>query len=129
MGEGGGGEGARKIEPDAEGQTVHTASPNEIATWMSGKEFASAKTTYKVLEANPTFVIFGGTERTGQVMLPTALVVEWIHAYHQGRISAGDHPRTMREAVCPQSPWAKQLHSFETHLAAVTLAWMTHKAR
>lgn len=99
-------------------------TPEELATWMRGRTFASAKSTYRVIDANAVYVLFESTGSTGRVMLPTTLVLEWITAAINGRFSAADDPRAMREKVYAQgSQWAKQLHSFETHLAAVVRGW------
>ena len=69
--------------------------------------------------------VFGGTERTQQVMIPTDLILEYIDAYKAGQIDVSMKPRTMRDIVKVESPWANYQHGFETHVHAVVVAWAT----
>lgn len=99
-------------------------STTELAAWMRGKRFNARRSVYVVKTANAEYVVFESTGSTGQVMLPTELVLEWVTALIDGRVFHGQDPRTMRENVyATGSDWAKQLHSFETHLAAVVDGW------
>jgi hypothetical protein len=95
----------------------------ELAAWMQGKTFASARTHYTVQEIDGNYVVFRGTGSTEKVALPLDLVLEWITALKNKRIRVSMEPRDMRTEVQKGSQWAKQLHSFETHLAAVVNAW------
>ena len=110
----------------------HRPTLLSFSKWLNGRTVTSVRSAYQVIEANQSFVIFSPTivdnteqlRGTGHVMLPTELVLEWIHAYHDGRIDVWNHdPRAMREIAKVDSPWASQLHSFETHLAAIVRAW------
>lgn len=95
----------------------------ELADWLRGRDFPSARQVYHVVDSNAVYTLFGPTDSTGRVLLPTPLIREWIQALLDGRISTAHDPRSMRDRVQPGSPWAKQLHSFETHLWAVVQKW------
>lgn len=101
----------------------------ELARWLNGRTVSSEQTSYRVIDANSQAVIFGATARTGSVMLPTELIHEWVAAWCNGVITETHAPREMRDLVAPASGWAKQLHSFETHLAAVVVAWAAEQVR
>lgn len=96
-----------------------------LAAWLEGRAFPAKRVTYRVESATSDRVVFAGTETTGRVMLPTSLVREWVEAFDARRIRLSMPPREMREVVRKDSPWAGQLHSFETHLAAVIRQWAT----
>ena len=78
---------------------------------------------YALESVDPQAVVFRATMRTGVVMLPTELVMEWLIGYDRKIITVEMNAREMRNRIVDGSIWAKQLHSFETHLRAVVLAY------
>ena len=56
-------------------------------------------------------------------MIPTDVVLEWISAYEFGLINTEMKSREMRQIISPKSEWAKFIHGFDTHLAAIIRAW------
>jgi len=94
-----------------------------LLAWLLANPFPAKRVTYRITEATDDFVVFGATESTGKVMLPFGLIKEWIRACDQQTIRPGQSPREMREVVRERSEWAGQLHSFETHLAAIVQRW------
>ena len=82
-----------------------------------------AGSKYAIESVDHQAVLFQATMRTGVLMLPTELVVEWLIGYDRKIISVEMNAREMRDRIVDGSIWAKQLHSFETHLRAVVLAY------
>lgn len=82
-----------------------------------------AETDYAIESVDPQAIMFRATMRTGVLMLPTELVLEWLMGYDRQIISVEMNARAMRNKIVEGSIWAKQLHSFETHLRAVVLAY------
>lgn len=75
---------------------------------------------YSIEDFDSKTVLFAATSKTGPVQLPRTLVEEWLQALDDGQIHTKMTPREMREKVLSlNSMWARQLHSFETHLSAV----------
>ena len=74
---------------------------------------------YSVEDFDSKTILFAATRKTGPVQLPRTLVEEWLQALDDGLINTGMTPREMRKEVSLKSMWARQLHSFETHLSAV----------
>jgi 1-deoxy-D-xylulose 5-phosphate reductoisomerase len=97
--------------------------PKRLEQWLTNRNFPSKRVVYRVERVTSDFVLFGATEKTGKVMIPFAVIHEWIAGYEAGLIRAHQSPRDMRTAIQKGSPWAKQLHSFETHLAAIIQRW------
>lgn len=96
-----------------------------LRDWLISNNYPSKRLTYRVEEATEAFAVFAATPTTGKVMLPLALIKEWILAFESGQIRIHQSPRGMREAIADKSAWAGQLHSFETHLSAVVHRWST----
>jgi hypothetical protein len=94
-----------------------------ILQWLDGRSFPSKRVVYTVERVTQDFVLFAATPSTGRVMIPLEVVIEWITAYSLGKLKAHQSPREMRTTAQKGSGWAKQLHSFETHLAAVIQQW------
>lgn len=95
----------------------------QVRDWLCRTEFPSARVTYKAEKVTDDFVVFCATTSTARVMVPLEVVVEWLEAYEKRRFRASTSPREMRDIVKKESNWAKQMHSFETHLAAVVRSW------
>lgn len=102
-----------------------TIKRDVLLKWLKAYDFPSKRVTYRAEEVSERFVIFAPTGTTGRVMLPVELIEEWLTAYESGRIKIHQSPRDMRTIVQKDSPWANQLHSFETHLAAIVHRWST----
>jgi hypothetical protein len=95
----------------------------ELIKIMQGQTISSAKTEYHCSLVNEFVVIFDESEKTGRVMLPTDLVMEWIEAMENGAINTSMSPRKCRKIVSKNSKWAAHLHSLETHLKATVTHW------
>ena len=95
----------------------------EILLWLASQKFPSKKVTYRAEKVTKDFIVFLPTATTGKVMLPMEMIVEWLKAYDEGLIKIHHSPREMRTLVQESSRWANQLHSFETHLAAIIHRW------
>lgn len=96
---------------------------HELIAFLQGRTFGAAHANYVCIHADHVATVFEATAKTGKVMLPTDLILEWIQALEFGLITAEAHPRKMREIVKTHSRWAAHLHGFETHLAAIVSAW------
>jgi len=83
----------------------------------------ASRTEYVCIHIDELCVVFGPTENTGKVMIPTDLVLEWISAYELGLVRLDMDPRTMRDKIKSRSDWGAYQHGFETHLYAIIKAW------
>lgn len=111
-------------------QTVMTPiTAIELRDWLRLNSYPSKRLTYTIAEATTEYALFAATPTTGRVMLPIGLIQEWIAAFESGKIRIHQSPREMRIIVAEKSPWAGQLHSFETHLAAIVQRWATDGPR
>ena len=88
-----------------------------------------AGSDYAIDSVDLQAVIFRATMRTGVLMLPTELVLEWLMGYDRKIISVEMNAREMRTRIVEGTIWAKQLHSFETHLRAVVLVYAQENRR
>lgn len=95
----------------------------EVIQLLDGRKISAGRSEYHCLSANETSVVFGLSETTKKVMLPTELVLEWIQAFESAVISLDDSAREMRQKVVPRSSWAAFQHGFETHLFAIVSSW------
>ena len=95
----------------------------ELISFLKGRTFEAAHAKYVCIHADDVATIFEATEKTGRVMLPTDLILEWIQAQEFCLIHVDNLPREMRDIVKIHSRWAAHLHGFETHLAAIVKAW------
>lgn len=99
-----------------------------LAEFLDGRTISSARTDYHCISADEQAIVFGLSENTGKVMIPTELALEWIQAAESRIVSVKDQARDMREKIEPRSSWARFQHGFETHLKAITVAWMNENA-
>ena len=100
-----------------------------LARIMEGQTIISARSEYHCSLVNEFFVVFDETDRTGKIMLPTDLVMEWIEAMEDGVINTSMSARRCRRIVSKNSVWATQLHTFETHLKAIANHWQSSKVK
>ena len=94
---------------------------------LDGKIISSKQKTYHCSHIDYQCIIFSETAQTKQVMLPVVVALEWISALETGLININMTGREMRGIVAPRSDWAKQIHSFDTHLWAIVQAWHNSK--
>ncbi len=106
--------------------SVHTLPPFLI--WLQSRAMESARQVYRVEYADLRCVVFQPTSTTKKVMFPTGVVVDWVHAFEEHRITTGMSAREMREAMSKSGDWASQHHSWETHLYAIIQAWSKDRA-
>ena len=94
-----------------------------LATIMEGNTILGARSRYHCSLVNEFVVVFEETDKTGKIMLPTDLVMEWIEAMEEGVINTSMSARRCRKIVSKNSIWAAQLHTLETHLKAIATHW------
>lgn len=94
-----------------------------LKTLLLKAPLSSGKSNYECIHIDELCVVFDSTQKTGKVMIPTDLVLEWISALEFGIISPNQTAREMRDKVKTKSQWAHYLHGFETHLYAIIKAW------
>ena len=95
----------------------------ELVQLLDGKKISAGRSEYHCLSADGSCVVFGLSETTKKVMLPTELVLEWIQGFESAVISLDDSAREMRKKIAPRSSWAPFQHGFETHLYAIVSTW------
>lgn len=101
----------------------------ELAEILQGQTIRTSRSEYHCSVVNEFSVIFKETERTGKLMLPTDLVIEWIVALEEGEINIEMSARECRDIVTKFSKWANLLHAFETHLKAIIIHWHLNKRK
>lgn len=95
-----------------------------IADFLNGRTIPSGKSEYHCLSATPECIVFGLSDKTRKVMIPTEVALEWIQAVESGVVDGDETAREMREKIAPRSSWAPFQHGFETHLKAITVSWV-----
>ena len=101
---------------------------SSIIQLLNGRIISGERVSYHCIEANSVYVVFDKTAKSGKVMLPTEVVMEWIHAYEFGLINVNMNQREMRDMVNKSSGWSGQMHSFESHLRAIVTTWNHEKS-
>jgi MoxR-like ATPase len=112
-----------------------------IARWFSGAgidplvpgtKIESARVSYFVQDADRISVEFANSQEEGsatRVVLPRALIAEWVAHMEDGKLDDQSSARAIREVVAERSQFSNQLHSFETHLKAAALHVLRARAR
>lgn len=112
-----------------------------IARWFSGAgidplvpgtKIESARLSYFIQDADRISVEFTNSEEEStatRVVLPRAVIAEWVAHMNDGNLDDKSPAREIREAVADRSQFSNQLHSFETHLKAAALHVLRSHAR
>lgn len=95
----------------------------ELAAFLDGRKISSGNTEYHCISADEQAIVFGLSEKTRKVMIPTELALEWVQALKTGLVDSSETARQMREKIVPRSSWAPFQHGFETHLKAIAVSW------
>lgn len=95
---------------------------------MLSREVRSERASYSCIFMDDMCTVFESSG-TRKVMIPTEVILEWVHAYDQRSITHMMSAREMREIVTEGSEWAPYQHGFETHLKAVVYTWAENKTR
>lgn len=106
-------------------------SPQRAPTrWQAteGEIISADRVSYRVLNADSFSIELENAEGGSRVVLPYALVREWVDAIQANGFDRATSPRTIREAVVPTSAYSPQLNSFEAHLKAVAFHLLTKEA-
>ena len=95
-----------------------------LAEFLNGRTIPSGNSEYHCLSANHECIVFGLSEKTRKVMIPTEVALEWVQAFESGLVDREDKAREIREKIAPRSSWAPFQHGFETHLKAIAVSWV-----
>ncbi len=90
-----------------------------------GSAIPASRISYGVLDADRLAVELWNDpdpQRATKVVLPRALIQEWVDYITKNHIDEGTPARTIREAVSATTKYSTQLNSFETHLKAAAFA-------
>ena len=87
------------------------------------KSVSSSKAEYFCTYIDETCIIFSPTTKTGKVMIPTSLVVQYIQALDSGTLNLDMSARDIRQVMTQRSEWAPYQHGYETHVFAILKAW------
>ena len=102
---------------------AHYQNFEKLKKLISGQLIAGKRTTYQCILINEFCIVFGETEGTNKVMIPTEVALEWISSYEEGLIFPVMPSREMKNVVKEKSIWAAYQHGFETHLSAIVRTW------
>ena len=101
---------------------------HKLRELIHNHQVSSDRASYSCIFMDEMCTVFE-SRGTKKVMIPTEVVLEWIHAYDQRSITHIMSAREMREIVTLGSDWAPYQHGFETHLKAVVYTWAEYKSR
>lgn len=95
-----------------------------------GSEIPSDRITYIVKTADRLAVEFWNDPdeaKATKVVLPRALIQEWVDYISANNLTDDTGARQIREGVAANTKYSTQLHSFETHLKAAAFAALAGK--
>ena len=100
--------------------------PAQLVTLLRNNEIKGSKkgNTYSCLHADLNCIVFDSNSKSKKVMIPMDVASEWIEAYLGKKIYPEWKSRLKRDTITEYSLWSTTLHSFESHLSAILMAYI-----
>jgi len=98
----------------------------QLVTLLRHNEIAGSKkgNAYSCLHVDLNCIIFDSNSKSKKVMIPMDVASEWIEAYLARKIYPEWKSRLKRDTITECSLWSTTLHSFESHLSAILMAYI-----
>lgn len=115
----------------AEWLTGSSKPKENLDAFAKGIQVASDRISYLVASSDQLAVEFWNNDAESQaikVVLPRAIIDEWINSIIANKFDDRTPARTIRESIQNSSQFSNNLHSFETHLKAAAFHKIKHAA-
>ena len=115
----------------AEWLTGSSKPKEHLDAFAKGIQIASDRISYLVASSDQLAVEFWNNDDESEaikVVLPRAIIDEWIDSIMVNKFDEKTSARTIRKSIQDSSKFSNNLHSFETHLKAAAFHKIKHSA-